>query len=159
MREKYSRCAIHDCEYFVFEFTTEVGGLELPIIDSICPVCWVKENFQGQKVRDFIQPNEEQPLGGLVFSTNQVFYCGRIHGIDPNHVHFEYFDLDALLDVLAGARLDSVIYLPGDEDTAPFLRLDFANRFNGKCNIWALVDVSDIHAQITSELLDKYIPD
>lgn len=157
MKERYTRCARHDCQIYVFEFTSEIGGLDVPIIDAICPVCWVEEHYHNVWVKDFIPSAENH--AGLVFTNGLVLYVGRPHGKDQDNRLFQYFDRDVLLDDLSTTYLESVRYLPGDKDTAPFMRLDFADQLFGKHILWALVDVAVVGQQIKERLLDEYIPD
>jgi hypothetical protein len=122
-------CNWHLCNVYIFAIPDETGGSD--IIDTVCPVCWVEEKFQGAAVTDLIH-NGENDLVGLVFDHHQVLYLNQPHGIDQGD------------------------YVPGDELASSLLKIEFASMASCRRTNWSLFEVPEIEKQIRGRLLDEH---
>ncbi|MDX9864889.1 MAG: hypothetical protein RBT34_08795 [Anaerolineaceae bacterium] len=155
MKKQQILCSWHLCNVYIFALPNEAGGSD--IIDTVCPICWLEETFQGAAVTDMIC-NENNALVGLVFDNHQALYLNQPHGIDQDGFHFQYHDQDTLFTDITAAFLKSVHYVPGDELAGPMLKIEFASMTSCRRTNWSLVEVPEIEKQIRERLLDEHIP-
>jgi len=151
MSEQLSRCLQHGCEFFVFDLQYD----DQSIIDKICPVCWLEEHL-GAAVYDVIL--EEDKELSIVFG-DFVLHIGRLHGIDKENRHFEFFDQEALFDTLTSSYLEMARYYACDDESTAVIRVDFASMDAVRNTAWALIDITNVEYQIEACILDDIVPD